>query len=68
MGSAHSLRARYFLVGFSVAVLGLVTDWWAAAKEDPLSDSSFVKNSTPGLLLAILFYSSLICRYAGDDF
>lgn len=62
MGSAHSLRARYFLFEFSVSVLGLVADWGAAAEGDPLSDSSLVKNSTPGLFLAILSYSS---RYVG---
>lgn len=44
MGSAHSLRVRYFLFGFSVAVLGLVAGWWVAAKGDPLSDSPLVGN------------------------
>jgi hypothetical protein len=28
VGSAHSLRARYFLMRLSAAVLGLSSDWW----------------------------------------
>lgn len=44
MGSAHSLRVRDFPFGFSVAVLGLVDDWWIAAEGDPLSNSPLVGN------------------------
>lgn len=44
MGSAHSLRVRYFLFEFSVAVLGLVADWPIAAERDPLFDSPLVGN------------------------
>lgn len=54
MGSAHSLRVRYFLFEFSVAVLGLIADWWIAAEGYPLSDSPLVGNYPRTFFLTIL--------------
>jgi hypothetical protein len=56
VGSAHSLRVRYFLLGFSAAVLGLVADWWIAAEGDPLSDSPLVDNYPRTFFCIVLLF------------
>jgi hypothetical protein len=55
VGSAHSLRARYFLMRLSVAVLGLSYDWWLV---DLIGPTLFGSNFS----ISTLIHLGVTCR------